>query len=158
MQQPNTFKKENTAQVILAFLFIIYLIMGHDTPEPVSIFIESIFGKVFLFIIVMYMFLNFNTVLAILALFVVFDLIRRSSITHQDAYMGQKYQPSEQNKTSQITAINQFTALNQFPYTLEQEVVKQMVPTYSPGNSISKPSYRPILENLHDASELNNHN
>ena len=151
MQQLITFKKENADQVILAFLFIIYLIMGHDTPKPVSIFIESIIGKVFLFIIVMYMFLNFNTVLAILALFVVFDLIRRSSLTHQDVYMGNMYQPSVQRKFSQ------FTALNQFPYTLEQEVVKQMVPTYSPGNSISKPSYKPILENLHDASELNNH-
>uniref|UniRef100_A0A6C0LN21 Uncharacterized protein n=1 Tax=viral metagenome TaxID=1070528 RepID=A0A6C0LN21_9ZZZZ len=152
MEQRITFKKENAGQVILAGLFIIYLIMGQETPELVSIFIDSTIGKVFLFIIVMYMFLNFNTVLAILALFVVFDLIRRSSLTHQNAYMGNKYQPSEQTKFSQ------FTALNQFPYTLEQEVIKQMVPTYSPGNSISKPSYRPILEDLHYATELNNHN
>ena len=158
MQQLNSFKKENVGEVILALLFIIYLIMGHDTPESMSIFIDSIIGKVFLFIIVMYMFLNFNTVLAILALFVVFDLIRRSSLTHQDAYIGIQHQPSEHTKDSQITTLNQFTPLNQFPFTLEQEVVKQMVPTYSPGNSISKPSYRPILEDLHDASELNNHN
>jgi hypothetical protein len=58
-------------------------------------------------------------------------------------------QPSEYNKFAQ------FTAFNQFPYTLEQEVIKQMVPTMTPGNSISKPSYKPILDDLHDASDIN---
>ena len=95
--------------------------------------------------------MNTHPVLAVLALFVGFDLIRRSSLTTGiDAL--QKYAPSEVKKTSQ------FTAFNQFPYTLEQEVVKKMAPIVQSGSSLSKPSYKPLLDNLHDASSLTNTN
>ena len=114
------FKKGHVSELILAILFIIYLIMGSKTPEPVANIIDSLGGKIVLFIVVIYMFMNSNPVLAVLALFVAFDLVRRSSIsTGVDAI--KKYTPSEQKKASQ------FSAFNQFPYTLEQEMVKKMV-------------------------------
>jgi hypothetical protein len=51
--------------------------------------------------------------------------------------------------------MSQFTAFNQYPYTLEQEVVKKMAPIVQSGSSLSKASYMPTLENLHDASTIN---
>jgi len=149
MAQLISFKKANTGEVILSVLFVIYLIMGYDTPEQLASFIDTLFGKIILFLVVVYMFLNCNTIVAILALLVIFDLIRRSSSSQMSNFIATKYQPSEENKTEQ------FSAFNQFPYTLEQEVIKKMVPTMTPGNSLSKPSYKPILENLHDASSVN---
>lgn len=149
MSQLISIKKANTGEVILSVLFVIYLVMGYDTPQPVAEIIDTVFGKIVLFLIVAYMFLNCNSVVAILALFVVFDFIRRSSSSKMSIASAIKYQPSEENKSSQ------FTAFNQFPYTLEQEVIKKMVPTMTPGNSLSKPSYQPMLEDLHDASTLN---
>ena len=93
--------------------------------------------------------MNSNPVLAVLALFVAFDLVRRSSIsTGVDAI--KKYTPSEQKKASQ------FSAFNQFPYTLEQEVVKKMAPIIQSGSSLNKASYKPFLDNLYDAAPLNN--
>lgn len=146
-------KKENAGEVILAVLLVIYLIMGYNTPQPVAELIDSLIGKILLFIIIAYMFLNCNAVLAVLFLFVTFDLIRRSSSSSQmTSTVAKKYQPSEKNKSAQ------FTALNQFPYTLEQEVITKMVPTFNPGNSLSTPSYKPILEDLHDASHLGSGN
>jgi hypothetical protein len=143
------FKKERASELILAILFIIYLIMGYKTPEPVANIIDSLGGKIIMFIIVIYMFMNSNPVLAILALFVAFDLVRRSSITTGvDAI--QKYTPSEHKKASQ------FSAFNQFPYTLEQEVVKKMAPIIQSGSSLNKASYKPFLDNLYDAAPLNN--
>ena len=59
--------------------------------------------------------------------------------------------PSEEKKESQ------FTAYNQFPYTLEQEIVKKMAPIHRMGGTTlfeSKPSYKPLLEDLHDASPI----
>ena len=142
------FKKEHMGELILVILFIIYLIMGYKTPEPIASLVDSLGGKIVLFIIVIYLFIHCNPILAVLALFVAFDLIRRSSVaTGIDAL--KRYAPSEEKKSSQ------FTAFNQFPYTLEQEVVKKMAPIIQSSSSLSPPSYKPLLENLYDASPLN---
>ena len=142
------FKKEHMGQLILVILFIIYLIMGYKTPEPIANMIDSLAGKIVIFIIVIYMFMHTHPILAVLALFVAFDLIRRSSVTTGiDAL--KRYAPSEEKKMSQ------FSAFNQFPYTLEQEVVKKMAPIVRSGSTLSKPSYKPLLDNLYDASPIN---
>lgn len=141
------FKKEHMGELILVIVFIIYLIMGYKTPEPVANIVDTLAGKIVIFIIVIYLFMNSNPILAVLALFVAFDLIRRSSVaTGIDAL--QKYAPSEEKKSSQ------FSAFNQFPYTLEQEVVKKMAPIVQSGSSLSPASYKPLLDNTHDASSL----
>jgi hypothetical protein len=61
----------------------------------------------------------------------------------------QRFAPSEQKKSSQ------FTAFNQFPYTLEQEVVAKMAPIMKSGSSLNQASYKPLLDNLYDASPVN---
>jgi len=133
--------------LVLVILFIIYLIMGYKTPEPIANMIDSLVGKIVIFIIVIYLFTYTNPILAVLSLFVAFDLIRRSSVTTGfDAL--QKYAPSEEKKMSQ------FTAYNQFPYTLEQEVVAKMAPIMKSGSSLTQASYKPLLENLHDAAKI----
>jgi hypothetical protein len=100
---------------------IVYLILGLKTPEPIANIIDTLVGKIVIILIVIYLFMHANPILAVLALFVAFDLIRRSSAaTGIDAL--KKYAPSEEKK------ISQFTAFNQFPYTLEQEVVAKMAP------------------------------
>jgi len=142
------FKKENMGELILIVIFIIYLIMGFKTPQPVAGVVSSLLGKIVIFIIVVYLFMYSNPILAVLALFVAFDLMRRSSIaTGIDAL--KRFAPSEEKKTSQ------FTAFNQFPYTLEQEVVKKMAPIIQSSSSLTPASYKPILENLYDASPVN---
>ena len=141
------FRKENRSEFMLAILFIIYLIMGYRTPQVVASAVDTVLGKVVIFAVVIMMFLHSSPILAVLALFVAFDLMRRSSaVTGIDAL--QQYAPTEAKKSSQ------FTALNQFPYTLEQEVVKKMAPIIQSGSSLGKAEYSPLLENLHDASPL----
>ncbi len=145
------FKKQHIGELVLVVLFIIYLIMGFKTPEPIANIIDSLVGKIVIFIIVIYLFSYANPILAVLSLFVAFDLIRRSSAaTGIDAL--QKFGPCEEKKSSQ------FSAFNQFPYTLEQEVVARMAPIAKSGSSLSQASYKPLLDNLHDASTLNGTN
>ena len=135
-------------ELVLVVLMVVYLIMGYKTPDPIANLVDTLVGKIVIFLVVVYLFLHSNPILAVLALFVAFDLIRRSSmVTGIDAL--QKYAPTEEKKRSQ------FTAFNQFPYTLEQEVVKKMAPIVQSGSTLTKPSYKPMLENLHDASSLN---
>jgi len=144
-------KKEHMGELVLVVLFIIYLIMGLKTPEPVAGIVDTLVGKIVIFIIIIYLFMHANPILAVLALLVGFDLIRRSSMaTGIDAL--QRFAPSEEKKSSQ------FTAFNQFPYTLEQEVVSKMAPIMKSGSSITQASYKPLLDNLYDASPLNGSN
>ena len=143
-------KKEHMGELILVVIFIIYIILGLKTPEPVAILVDSLIGKVVIFMMVVYMFMKCNPILAVLALFVAFDLIRRSSLTGLDAL--QRYAPTETKKMSQ------FTAFNQFPYTLEQEIVKKMAPIVRTGTSLTQPTYKPLLDNYHDAQQLNEMN
>jgi len=142
------FKKEHTGEFILIILIIIYLILGFKTPEMIANMVDNIIGKVVIILIVIYLFLHANPILAVLAALAAFDLMRRSNdATGLGALAA--YAPSEQKKMSQ------FTAFNQFPYTLEQEVVAKMAPIVRSGSSLTPPSYKPLLENLYDASPLN---
>ena len=91
------------------------------------------------------LFIYANPIVAVLSLLVAFDLIRRSSLTTGIDALA-RYAPTEQHKMSQ------FTAFNQFPYTLEQEVVKKMAPILQGGYTMSKATYKPVLEQQHDAA------
>ena len=141
-------KKEHMGEFILIILMIIYLVMGFRTPELIANLVDNIIGKVVIILIVIYLFMHSNPILAVVAALVAFDLMRRSS---DSTGLGalQAYAPSEEKKMSQ------FTAFNQFPYTLEQEVVAKMAPIVRSGSSLSSASYKPLLDNLHDASPLN---
>jgi hypothetical protein len=141
------FKKQHRGELILAILLVIYLVMGFKTPEPIANLVDNIVGKVVIIIVVIYLFAYYNPILGILALFVAFNLIRSSSVTTGSDAL-QKYVPTEEKKASQ------FTAYNQFPYTLEQEVVAKMAPILHSNTSGTQSSYKPILDNLHDASPL----
>ena len=145
------FKKNNMGELVLIVLLIIYLILGLKTPEPIACMVDSLGGKIVLFIIVIYLFMHSNPILAVLSLFAAFDLVRRSSLaTGIDAL--QKFAPSEKKKMSQ------FTAHNQFPYTLEQEVVSKMAPIMKSGHSITKSQFKPVLDDTHDALLINGSN
>ncbi len=144
-------KKEHRGEFILVILMIIYLILGLKTPEIIANVIDNLVGKVVIILIVIYLFIYSNPILAVLAALVAFDLMRRSSnATGLGALAA--YAPSEKKKMSQ------FTAFNQFPYTLEQEVVAKMAPIVRSGSSLTPPSYKPLLENLYDASPVNSSN
>lgn len=148
------FKKDHRCELILCIILIIYLILGFKTPTQIAHIVDSLVGKIILFIIVIYLFIYANTILAILFLFVTFHLLQRSTnSTWGPQGLGNlsSYAPSEIKKNSQ------FTAFNQFPYTLEQEVVAKMGPIANSGSSLNKPSYKPLLDNNYDASPIHSH-
>jgi len=144
-------KKEHMGEFILVILMIIYLILGFKTPGVIANMVDNIIGKVVIVLVIVYLFLNSNPILAVVASLVAFDLMRRSS---DETGLGslQKYAPSEVKKMSQ------FSAFNQFPYTLEQEMVAKMAPIVRSGSSLTSASYKPLLNNLYDASPINGSN
>lgn len=140
-------KKEHMGEFVLTILIIIYIVMRFRIPESFAYMIDSLVGKVVIILIVLYLFLHANPILAVLSAYAAFDLMRRST-NNSSLDSLQAYAPSEQKKMSQ------FNAYNQFPYTLEQEVVAKMAPLVHSGSSINTASYKPMLDNLHDATPI----
>ena len=143
------FKKEHTSEFVLIILMIIYLIIGFKTPHLIAGLVDNLVGKVVVILVVIYLFIHSNPILAVLAALVAFDLMRRSTETTGINAL-QAYAPSEKKKMSQ------FTAFNQFPYTLEQEVVAKMAPIVRSGSSLNSASYKPMLDNTYDAISISN--
>lgn len=144
------FKKQKPMELILGILMIVYLLTGIQLPDFLNTIFNSWFGQIIMLIVVIYIFYNSNIILGILTLFVVLSIIMNNQTS--DLSIAMTNQPSEENKSQQLSQFNQF------PYTLEQEMVKKMVPLYSAGDSISKASYKPIMNNLYDSSPVNNTN
>jgi len=142
--------REHRGEFILVVLMIIYLILGLKTPQLIANLIDNIVGKVVIILIVIYLFVHANPILAVLTALVAFYLMRNSSTFGISSL--QQYAPSEQKKMSQ------FSVFNQFPYTLEQEIVSKMAPIVRSGSSLTKASYKPLLDNLYDAASLSSSN
>ena len=144
----NLFKEENIGQVILMVLFVIYLVMGYKTPELIANSVDNIVGKSIVVIIAISLFLYANPILAVLFLFIGYDLITKSSLAVENSGVLKEYNPVEEKKYSELTE------MNQFPYTLEQEMVTKMAPVHTSGITMEKPTYKPLLDNTYDATYL----
>ena len=150
------FKKENMGQLILSILFVIYLLMGYNTPMSLAELVDTPVGKIAVIIVALCILSTSNPILGILALFVAYELIRRSNVALRGGDL-KNYIPSESKKNDQYSAFNQ----NEFPYTLEQEMVGKMTIqnnniNLSFNNNTS--SFKPILDNTHNESMLNVYN
>ncbi len=135
---------QNSHQLLLVILFLIYLILGLKMPEPIASMIDSSIGKIAVALVVLILFVYSNPILAILGVLVAFQLIKTSS-EKTGTYALEQFYPTEDKKWSP------FTPAHQFPYTLEQEVVKQMASQKFNGNYVKAP-YRPMLDDTHEAA------
>lgn len=140
-------EKKNMPEAVLASLFIIYLVLGLQMPYSLASLIDTSIGKITVVVIALMLFAYANPILGVLGLLVAYQIIKGSSIRTGMAALEQ-YAPTEEQKWTP------FTAAHQFPYTLEQEVVKNMT-TQKFNSSYVKAPYRPALENTHDAAQLN---
>lgn len=140
------FNKKNMPQLVLTVLFIIYLVMGYKMPEGVATIIDTPVGKIVVAVVALMLFAYSNPVLGVLSLLVAYQMIKGASIKTGMAGLEEFY-PTEQKKWSP------FTAAHQFPYTLEQEVVKNMT-TQKFNTSYVKAPFRPTLDDTHDAASL----
>lgn len=140
------FDKKHMPETLLSVLFVIYLVMGYKMPEAVAILIDSTIGKIVVVLAALMLFGYSNPVLGVLALLVAYQMIKGASVKTGMAGL-EEYYPTEAKKWTP------FSPTHQFPYTLEQEVVKNMT-TQKFNTEYVKAPYRPILEDTYDASYL----
>jgi hypothetical protein len=121
----------------LSILFVIFVVMDYKLPSEVSEFTASIWGRLVLVCVIIYLFRMCNPILATLAVIVAFKLMNQGIVS--------KFTPSEYKK---FKVMDSFNALHK---TLEEEIVSKMKPL---GAKMTKSPYEPVLSDNHDANEL----
>ena len=147
MQLPSFFKSLSPLELSLMVVFVFYLVMPIQTPDFLAGSVDSPLGMLSIFIVTIYLFFYSHPILAILYVFVAYELLRRSSQTTGRVAMVQ-YVPSQIKKDIRLQAMNPPPK-----ETLEEEVVEQMAPIGHSDMSIyTASSFKPIAENVGSAS------
>jgi hypothetical protein len=144
------FNKKQMPEVALSILFVLYLVMGFKLPDGVASMIDTTLGKIVVLLVALMMFAYSNPVLGVLALLVAYQFIKNASVKTGMAGL-EEYYPTEEKKWTP------FTPTHQFPYTLEQEVVKNMT-TQKFNTEYIKAPFRPTLDDNHNAAPLSSLN
>jgi hypothetical protein len=139
--------KRHVPQLVLSILFIIYLLIGYKMPEGLAQVVDTTVGKVIVSLVALFLFAYSNPILGVLGLLVAYQLIQSASVKTGMAAL-EKYYPTEEKKWSP------FSPAHQFPYTLEQEVVKNMT-TQKFNTEYVKAPWRPVLHDTYDATPVN---
>jgi len=143
------FQKHNMGQLTLSTLFLIYLVLGYQTPLPIANLVDTVGGRIVVIVLAIILFCYTNPILGVLGLLVAFNLLRSSAIVTGTGPMAH-YLPNEARKFAGTNA------RNEFPYTLEQEVVKKMAPPMGSANAPHQVTFSPIVDNIHNAAPLHN--
>jgi hypothetical protein len=140
--------QKNIGETMLGLLFLIYLIFGYKTPTFLAKGIDTVYGKAIVIIIALILFVKTNPIVGVLAFFVAYQMIQRSSEA-TGTYGLERYLPTEKKKYSALSEYNQF------PYTLEQEMVKKMAPINRSGYSSANDfTFHPVLGDTYNAAVI----
>jgi hypothetical protein len=158
--------KEKPSQLILAIVFVIYILLNVQTPAFLATSIDNIFGKVLVVAIAAVVFMKTNPVIGVLGFVVAYQIIKTSSVS-TGSYAIRQHLPSEANKMKDMRSFNateptSTVAPNSIsmsgggiilPGTLEEEMVDKMAPLVMHGGD-STLDYKPVLDGQHGASLL----
>jgi hypothetical protein len=147
MSVQSALKSLSTLEISTLVVFAFYLIMPIQMPAPVANMVDSPLGMLGIFLITIFLFFNANPLLAILYVFVAYELMRRSSNVTGRVEMV-RYTPSQIKKDSQMKAMNPKKTKS-----LEEDVVEQMAPIgHSDISVYSTSTFKPVAEKIGTAS------
>ena len=140
----NKIKVEKREHMILIVLLIIYILLDVQMPMFMVKAIDTIYGKIVLYVLAINIFANVNKVAGVLAFIAAYTMIDRAS-KQTGTFAISNYLPSEEKK------ILDFSKFNDYPYSLEEEEVARMAPIVLNETSTGS-NYKPVLDALHDAA------
>jgi len=147
MKFAQTLESIKPVEIVFIALFIVFLVLPMNMPPLIASVIDTPIGIVVLLIIVLGLFFYSNPILAIIFVFVAYELLRRSSIVSGRVGLVQ-YTPSQIIKDNQIAAMNPPKTV-----TLEEEVVQQMAPIgHSDPVNYTSSTYKPVAQPVGSAS------
>ena len=147
MKLPQVFKSLSSLESSLLVVFILYLVLPIQTPQVLAGTVDSPLGMLSIFIVTIYLFFYSNPVLAIVYVFVAYELLRRSSQVTGRVSMVQ-YTPTQVKKDSELRAMNPPVV-----ETLEEQVVQKMAPIGRSDPIVyTSSTFKPVAEKIDGAS------
>ena len=147
MNIQSLFKSFSQLEILLLVIFILYIVLPIQTPDFLAGAINSSLGMLFIFIITVYLFFHVNPILAVVYIFVAYELLRRSGNKVGNVTILQ-YTPTQAKKDAELKAMNPVKA-----ETLEEQIVQKMAPIgHSDPSVFTSSSYKPIADNIKNAS------
>lgn len=141
------FTSLSALEIGILILFVIYLVFDIYPTDTMAKYIDTPFGMASVLIVTLYMFVSFSPVLGVIALFVAYEVIRRSAQINNRVAMIQ-YTPTQERKNVELAEMNAPQ-----PTTLEEEMVATMAPIgKSSMISYQTSEFKPVAEELHGAS------
>lgn len=136
-------KQDKIEKLIVAILLVLYIFFGTNTPRLVAMSINYGFGIVILAAFCWYLYKYSGKYLAILGAVASIVLIYRSVYGYYPI-------PSQSTRDAQMASYNSFD------YTLEEQIVKEMLPNSQFNVTPSSFGYgfKPQVESSHDASPI----
>ena len=128
-------------------MLISYLALPIQLPDMFANMVVSPMGTIGIFILSVYLFFNAIPLIAVLFVFVAYEMFRRSSNATGKAAMI-KYTPTQARKDEKMKKMNPVKTTS-----LEEEVVNEMAPVGKSDISVFTTStYKPVAENVGSAS------
>lgn len=128
-------------------MLISYLALPIQLPDMFANMVDSPMGTIGIFILSVYLFFNANPLIAVLFVFVAYEMFSRSSNATGKAAMI-KYTPTQARKDDKMKKMNPVKTVS-----LEEEVVNEMAPVGKSDVSVFTTStYKPVAENVGSAS------
>lgn len=135
----------NNQELLLGGLFVAYAGLDVEAPAWVNELATSNTGKLLLIVLAISLFKYLKPVVAVVGLVAIYELMRRANRAtglHPESLFN--FLPSTRSDC------RDFNTYNEYENTLEQEMVSKLAPLTGP--SVGEVSYRPELENTHNAS------
>lgn len=143
LEIPKLFKSLSQLEIVLLVFFILYLVLPIQTPDFLSGVIDSPLGMLSIFAITVYLFFYTSPILAVVYVFVAYELLRRSAqLSHRQTII--QYTPSQPKKDAQMRAMNPPKK-----ETLEEELVDSMAPIGHSDTSVyTTSSFKPVADKV----------
>jgi hypothetical protein len=147
MLNMKTLTMKNPLEMVLLALFVLYLVFPVATPFRLAPYVDSGLGLLVVLAVVVFLFMYSHPVLAVVYVFVAYELIRRSSlVTGRTAYI--QYTPTQQKRDQEMARMNPPAEV-----TLEENVVAAMAPVGHPmDGEFMETVFKPVADPVHSAS------
>ena len=137
--------KTSLLEVIVLLMFLIYIVLPMKTPYYMAPFINSSLGMLLIFIVTVYLVLYSHPILAIVSIFVAYEIMRRSYVKPNEKHV--------RFEISQVAKDNHLKRLNPAPKrSLEEDMVSQITPLQN--DSIAVSTFKPVLDDVHNALQI----
>ena len=132
--------------LVLTLLLSIFILFDIKVPLVLAELVDNPIGKIVVAVLSLCL-LSINALAGVVGLIAAYVLIQRSGDA-TGTIATQNYLPTEQHKSTHLSA------MNQFPVTVEEEVISKMLPSTNQ-RDMTQPEFKPVLDDNHDAASSN---